>query len=66
MNAYLASQAQQMDRARTFAEIRRIEERVSTMARVRPEARRRAAWPFGVLAARRRRAAVPCGTEGQA
>jgi hypothetical protein len=66
MDDYLDHQMQQVDRARTFAEIRRIEERVSTMARVRPEPRRRAAWPFGVLAARRRRAAVPCGTEGQA
>ena len=57
MNAYLADQAGQMDRATTFAEIRRIEERVSRMARAKPEARRRAVWPFGALAARRRRAA---------
>ena len=63
MDDYLDRQAQQIDRARTFAEIRRIEERVSTMAQARPEARRRAAWPFGALAARRRRAAAPCGTE---
>jgi len=62
MDDYLDRQAQQMDRARTFAEIRRIEERVSEMAQARPEARRRAAWPFGALAARRRRAAVPCDT----
>jgi hypothetical protein len=54
MNAYLVSQAQQMERARTFAEIRRIEERVSTMARATPQERRRAVWPFGALAARRR------------
>ena len=60
MNAYLAYQTQQIERAKTFAEIRRIEERVSEMARARPEARRRAAWPFGALAARRRRAIVPC------
>ena len=60
MDAYLVSQAQQMERARTFAEIRRIEERVSTMAQARPEVRRRALWPFGALAARRRRAAAPC------
>ena len=53
MNAYLVSQAQQMERARTFAEIRRIEERVSAMARARPQGRRRAVWPFGALAARR-------------
>jgi hypothetical protein len=60
MNAYLVSQTQQMERARTFAEIRRIEERVSTIAQARPQKRRRAAWPFGLLAAHRRRAAVPC------
>ena len=54
MNAYLVSQAQEMERARTFAEIRRIEERVSTMARARSKGRRRAVWPFGALAARRR------------
>ena len=29
MNAYLVYQTQQMERARTFAEIRRIDERVS-------------------------------------
>jgi hypothetical protein len=62
MNAYLVSQTQQMERARTFAEIRRIEERVSSMAEARPEVRRRAVWPFGALAGRRRRAAVPCDT----
>jgi hypothetical protein len=59
MNAYLVYQAQQMERAKTFAEIRRIEERVSRMARARPEARRRAVWAFGALAARRRRAVGP-------
>jgi hypothetical protein len=59
MNAYLVHQTQQMGRAKTFAEIRRIEERVSRMAQAKPEVRRRAVWPFGVLAARRRRA-VPC------
>ena len=60
MNAYLVYQTQQMERARTFAEIRRIEERVSRMAQARSEVRRRAVWPFGVLAARRRCAVVPC------
>jgi hypothetical protein len=54
MNSYLVSQAQQMERARTFAEIRRIEERVSAMARASSQGRRRAVWPFGALAARRR------------
>ncbi len=63
MDAYLDHQTQQMDRAKTFAEIRRIEERVSKMAQPRPQARRRAAWPFGALAARRRRAATPCDTQ---
>jgi len=60
MNAYLAYQTQQMERAKTFAEIHRIEERVNKMAQARPEVRRRAIWPFGALAARRRRAIVPC------
>jgi hypothetical protein len=58
-NAYLVYQTQQMERARTFAEIRRIEERVGRMAQAKPEVRR-AVWPFGALAARRRRAVVPC------
>jgi hypothetical protein len=60
MNAYLVSQAQQMERARTFAEIRRIEERISRMALASPQRRRRAVWPFGALAARRRSTVVPC------
>jgi hypothetical protein len=60
MNAYLAYQTQQMERAKTFAEIRQIEDRVNKMAQARPEVRRRAIWPFGALAARRRRAIVPC------
>ena len=60
MNAYLASQTQQMEQAKTFAEIRRIEERVSRLAEAKPEVRRRAVWPFGALAARRRRAAGLC------
>ena len=60
MNAYLVHQTQQIERARTFAEIRRIEERVSSMAQAKPEVRRRTVWPFGALAARRRRAVVPC------
>ena len=60
MNAYSDYQAQQMERAKTFAEIRRIEERLSRMAQAKPEVRRRAVWPFGALAARRRHAVVPC------
>ena len=63
MNDYLDRQAHQVDRARTFAEIRRIEERAAEMTRARPEARRRAAWPFGALGARRRRATVSCDTQ---
>lgn len=63
MDAYLEYQAQQMGRARTFAEIRRIEERVSEMAQARPEARRKAARLFGAMAARRRRATAPCDTQ---
>ena len=53
MDDYLDRQAQQIDRARTFAEIRRIEERAAEKARARPGARRRVAWPFGALGARR-------------
>lgn len=56
MDAYLDHQAQQLDRARTFADIRRIEERASNAARARTGERRRAGWPFAALAARRRRA----------
>ena len=56
MTAYLVHQTQQMERAKTFAEIRRIEERASMLAEAKPEVRRRAVWPFGVLAARRRHA----------
>lgn len=63
MDAYLDRQTQQIDRARTFAEIRQIEERLSKTAPARPQARRRGAWPFGALATRRRRAAVPCDTQ---
>jgi hypothetical protein len=56
LNAYLNYQAQQMERAKTFAEIRRIEERASMLAEAKPEVRRRAVWPLGALAARRRHA----------
>jgi len=59
MNAYLVDQTQQMERAKTFAEIGRIEARVSRMAQAKP-VRRRAVWPFGALAARRRRVAGLC------
>lgn len=56
MNGYLVYQTQQMERAKTFAEIRRIEERASRLAEAKPEVRSRAVWPFGALAARRRHA----------
>ena len=56
MNGYLVYQTQQMERAKTFAEIRRIEERASRLAEAKPEVRCRAIWPFGALAARRRHA----------
>jgi hypothetical protein len=46
-----------MERAKTFAEIRQIEARVSSLAQAKPEVRRRAVWPFG---ARRRRAVELC------
>jgi hypothetical protein len=59
MNAYLFSQAQQMERARTFAEIRQIEERISRMALASSQGRR-GIWPFGALANRRRSTVVPC------
>jgi hypothetical protein len=49
-----------MERAKTFAEIRQIEARVSSLAQAKPEVRRRAVWPFGALAARRRRAVEVC------
>jgi hypothetical protein len=56
LNAYLDYQAQQMGRAKTFAEIRRIEERANRLAEAKPEVRHRAVWPFGALTARRRHA----------
>jgi hypothetical protein len=61
MNDYLVSQIQQIDRAKTFADIRRIEDRVSRMAPTTPEARRGSAWLSRVLG-RRPRAAAPCDT----
>lgn len=66
MDAYLDHQAQQVNQARTFAEIRQLEERAHKVARARRQARQGAAWPFGALAARRRPGAVPRGTRGRA
>ena len=61
MNDYLARQVQQIDRAKTFADIRRIEDRASTMAQATPEARRGSAWLLRALG-RRPRAAASCCT----
>ena len=61
MNDYLARQVQQIDRAKTFADIRRIEDRASRMAQAAPEARRGSAWLLRVLG-RRPRAAASCCT----
>jgi hypothetical protein len=60
MDAYQAQQ--QIGRARTFAEIRRIEARAGRMA----PARRRARWPLGALAARRRGPAAAGGDSSTA
>jgi hypothetical protein len=60
MNDYLAWQVQQIDRAKTFADIRRIEDRASRMAQAAPEARR-SAWLLRLLG-RRSRAAASCCT----
>lgn len=60
MNDYLACQVQQMDRAKTFADIRRIEDRASRMAQAAPEARRGGAWLLRVLG-RRPRAVASAG-----
>jgi hypothetical protein len=60
MNDYLACQVQQMDRAKTFADIRRIEDRASRMAQAAPEARRGGAWLLRALG-RRPRAVASAG-----
>jgi hypothetical protein len=44
MNDYLVSQVQQIDRATTFADIRRIEDRANRMAQATPKARRGRTW----------------------
>ena len=61
MNDYLDSQVRQIDRARTFADIRRIEDRASRMAQAAPEVRRGSAWLLRLLG-RRPRAAASCRT----
>jgi len=59
MNDYLAYQLQQIDRAKTFADIRRIEDRASRMAQAAPQARRGSAWLLRTLG-RRPRAVASC------
>jgi len=61
MNDYVAWQVQQIDRARSFADIRRIEDRASRMAQATPEARRGRPWLLRALG-RRPRAVAPCCT----
>jgi hypothetical protein len=61
MNDYLACQLQQIDRATTFADIRRIEDRASRMVQATPPARRGSAWLLRVLG-RRPRVAASCST----
>jgi hypothetical protein len=61
MNDYPACQVQQIDRAKTFADIRRIEDRASRMARATPKARRGSAWLLRALG-RRPRAVAPSRT----
>jgi hypothetical protein len=52
MNEYLACQIQQIDRAKTFADIRRIEDRASRVPHATPEARPGSAWLLRVLGRR--------------
>ena len=60
MNDYLLCQVQQIDRAKTFADIRRIEDRVSRMAPAAPKAQRGSAWLLKALGRRPRAAASGC------
>jgi len=62
MNDYLACQVQQIGRAKTFADIRRIEDRASRMAQATPKARRGSAWLLRALGTRPR-AAAPSRTD---
>jgi hypothetical protein len=58
MNDYLACQIMQIDRAKTFADIRRIEDRASRIGQATPEVRRGSAWLLRVLGRRPRAVAV--------
>ena len=59
MNDYLVGQIQQINRAKTFADIRRIEDRASSMTEATPEVRRGSAWLLRRLG-RRSRAVASC------
>jgi hypothetical protein len=61
MNDYLVGQIQQINRAKTFADIRRIEDRASRMAQATPKVRRGSAWLLRGLG-RRSRAVASCDT----
>lgn len=58
MNDYLVDQIQQINRAKTFADIRRIEDRASRTAQATPEVRRGRAWLFRGLGRRSRTVAL--------
>jgi hypothetical protein len=67
MNEYLACQIQQIDRAKTFADIRRIEDRASRMAQATPKVRRGSAWllrSWGAARVRSGHAAPPPDAPG--
>lgn len=67
MNDYLLCQVQQIGRAKTFADIRRIEERASQMAQAAPKARRGSAWLLRAVGRRPRRSSrgrVPAARQG--
>ena len=63
MDSYLVYQMERMGRARTLADIHRIEDQISRNAQAlaepvaMPAERHGAGWPLGFLAGRRRRAA---------
>ena len=61
MNDYLARQARQVDRAKTFAGIRRIEDCAGKMAQAAPEARRSSGWLPRALGRRPRAAGELAG-----
>jgi hypothetical protein len=60
MNDYLGCQIQQIDRAKTFADIRRIEDRASRMGQATREVRRGSGWLLRVLGRRPNAVASGC------